>query len=292
MRIPLLPADALTPEWESRLAAMPDADPFAEEPGVQQYFGPSGRWLLGAALASLELGRGDEITILTTSNETYVSTCVSVTAFNYCRIGRVPTASTRAIILIHEFGYVSDALVRSIPEWRSRGIVVIEDCAHVIGLDVEGVRVGGFGDFALFSLPKVIPAPSGGLLRTRRRLSLPPMTRDQETAKAVGICAADRYLGKIESLNARRLENAAEIAKHLPSGLRAFVPSPIAIPWVFGALTGRRDEIRAATPEVEWGATLRADLLYSPTNPLVEAAAYRDLFASPAYNDSRQRVAG
>ena len=290
VKIPLLPAEAMTPEWGSRLAAMPDADPFGGQPGVQNYFGPSGRWLLDVALGSLGLERSDEITILTTSGETYVSTCVSVTAFNHCRIGRAPTASTRAIILIHEFGYVCDDVVRKIAEWQGRGITVIEDCAHVAGLDVEGAPIGSFGDFALFSLPKIVPAPSGGLLRTRRRLSLPGMTDDMEEATARGLQAAERYLGKVAGLNARRLENAAAIAKHLPSGARAFVPSSVAIPWVFGVLTKRRDAIRAAIPDVTWGATLRSDLLYVPTNPMIYAAAYRDLFASPAFDDSFRPV--
>src|ERR1700733_3274195 len=56
-----------------------------------EYWGPAGRWLLGSWLGRLGLDRSDVITILTTSQEQYVSICVSVTAFNHAAVARVVT---------------------------------------------------------------------------------------------------------------------------------------------------------------------------------------------------------
>ena len=72
------------------------------------------------------------------------------------------------MIVIHELGYVDTSFPDRCKEWRTRGIKVLEDCAHVAGVSVGSGKVGDFGDAALFSLCKVIPAPVGGLLRTRK----------------------------------------------------------------------------------------------------------------------------
>jgi DegT/DnrJ/EryC1/StrS aminotransferase family len=283
VRIPVLPLAALTREGEALLGAAPENHPFANDGMAWQAFGPTGRWLLAGVLASLGLRREDEIAILTTSGETYVSVCVSVTAFNHARISRMVTPATRVVILIHEFGYVLDGAAAWIARWQADGITVIEDCAHVMGLTVDGAPVGGLGDFALYSLPKLIPVDAGGVLRARRPLELPALSTAQGEAARRAAEAAATYLPKIGWLNQRRLENAAAIERHLPRRFARFRPSRCAIPWLFGFLSPEREAVAAATPEVEWGSTLRADLLYLSTNPLIAPEIYGDLFGRPPF---------
>lgn len=283
VRIPVLPAAAVTREGEALLRAAPEGDPFAGDGMPCQYVGPTGRWLLAGLLSSLGLRREDEIAILTTSGETYVSTCVSVTAFNHARISRVVTPATRVVILIHEFGYVLDDAAARIARWQAEGITVIEDCAHVMGLRIDGATVGGLGDFALYSLPKLVPVESGGVLRARRALALPALSEAQKETTRRAAEAATTYLPKIGWLNRRRLENAAAIERHLPPRFARFRPSRRAVPWLFGMLSPERDAVVSATPEVEWGSTLRADLLYLSTNPLIAPEIYRDLLARPPF---------
>jgi len=282
VKIPILPLHALTGEWEDRLAVIADADPFGHGAVKHSYFGPSGRWLLGAALASRGLERPDEIAIITTSDETYVSTCVSVIAFNFAKISRVVTPNTRVVVVIHEFGFVCDDIRERIENWQRAGIFVVEDCAHIVGLDLDGGRLGGFGDMALYSLPKVVPVQSGGILRTRELIKLPVMSEDQRAATTLGVAAAERYLGKYRELNAQRLKIAHLVARMRPSDFAIFAPSSRAVPWHAGFVTSRKDQVVAANPLVEWGQTLRQDLLYLPTNPLVDEQIYRTLMASLA----------
>jgi hypothetical protein len=47
-------------------------------------------------------------------------------------------------------------------------VLVIEDCAHALfALDEDGSGVGSAADLAIFSLPKHLPAPNGGLMVLR-----------------------------------------------------------------------------------------------------------------------------
>jgi hypothetical protein len=275
--VPILPLGAFTAEWGARLAEEPDSDPFGTGADMHSYFGPSGRWLLAAALASLNLTRSDEIALLTTSDETYISTCVSVTAFNFAKISRLVTADTRVVIVVHEFGYVFEDIRRRVEHWREQGIVVIEDCAHIVGFEVDGVRVGEIGDLALYSLPKIVPVESGGLLRARRPIALPHQSVDQKAATALGRSAAENYLGKYRTLNDRRMKHLKTIVGMLPASFSLFTPSRCAIPWLVGLVSERKDQVLTASPLVDWGQTLRSDLCYLPTNPFVHEEVYRVL---------------
>jgi perosamine synthetase len=73
----------------------------------------------------------------------------------------------RVLYLIHYFGLpVPLAEVRAMA--REQGALVIEDCAHALyALDEDGSGVGSAADLAIFSLPKHLPAPNGGLMVLR-----------------------------------------------------------------------------------------------------------------------------
>jgi len=44
------------------------------------------------------------------------------------------------------------------------GLYLIEDCAHVLSLCEDQIRIGSFGDLAIFSMRKTTPIPDGGAL--------------------------------------------------------------------------------------------------------------------------------
>ena len=48
--------------------------------------------------------------------------------------------------------------------FKKKGIPILEDCAYALGSRIEGAKVGTFGDYALYSLPKYFPMPFGGIL--------------------------------------------------------------------------------------------------------------------------------
>jgi dTDP-4-amino-4,6-dideoxygalactose transaminase len=81
----------------------------------------------------------------------------------------VITPKTRAIVVVHLYGYVAD-MPGIMDLARSRGILVIEDAAQSIGADVGGIRSGSFGDMAIFSFhshKNLTTLGEGGMLVVR-----------------------------------------------------------------------------------------------------------------------------
>ncbi len=76
------------------------------------------------------------------------------------------TQKTTAIILIHYYGGVCSNTNEIIKFAKENNLTVIEDCAHSLGAEYNGVRIGNSGDIAAFSLTKNILNFGGGLLCT------------------------------------------------------------------------------------------------------------------------------
>ena len=73
---------------------------------------------------------------------------------------------TAAVYVIHYAGF--PAPVRDLRSLcRDRGLALIEDCAHELLSSADGQLLGSFGDAALFSLPKALPTPDGGVATLR-----------------------------------------------------------------------------------------------------------------------------
>src|SRR5262249_50961410 len=125
----------------------------------------NGRTALALALAEIAPGKDDEILIVTTTGSPYISGCVTREIEKLCRWARKPSAATRAVLVIHEFGYPA-----GLPSGLDPKIPVIEDCAWAFGVDFPALQVGARGDFAIYSLPKALPMPFGGLLRAKKPL--------------------------------------------------------------------------------------------------------------------------
>src|SRR5271157_5624010 len=74
----------------------------------------------------------------------------------------------RALLFVHYFGFPN----RNIRELRSlcdlRNLLLIEDCAHVLCGETDGVPLGQIGDAAVFSFRKFLPVRDGAELRLNR----------------------------------------------------------------------------------------------------------------------------
>jgi len=78
------------------------------------------------------------------------------------------TKKTRAIIVQHTFGNPAD--MKKILELAKKyDLKIIEDCAHSLGAEYEGVKTGKFSDAAFFSFgrDKVISSVAGGMVITQ-----------------------------------------------------------------------------------------------------------------------------
>lgn len=96
-------------------------------------------------------------------------------------IEKVLTPRTKAIVVVHLYGYVAD-MPAIIKLARKRGILVIEDAAQSIGADIDGRRSGSFGDMAIFSFhshKNLSTLGEGGMLVVRdpKAAALAPMLR-------------------------------------------------------------------------------------------------------------------
>ncbi len=156
-------------EWEKLLAAkVSAASRIVEKPnfwldGAKDIrFFKNGRDALLGCLLQLQLKSEDEVLIIKTTDGPYVSSCVTQTIEKVCRWSIAPISQPRLVLVIHEFGFPCPE--EKIKIYRDRGIPILEDCAYAVGSRVEGAKVGTFGDYALYSLPKYFPIPFGGIL--------------------------------------------------------------------------------------------------------------------------------
>jgi len=146
-------------------AQLPDSDAiesyFSERFGEKKCtYTMNGREAIFMALSHYNLNRDDIVTVLTTSNNFYVSSCVTSTIEKYCKWNREISPETKVIIVVHEFGYINPEMGKI----ASMGIPIIEDLAPSFFSNDVNCRAGMYGDFAIYSFPKMFPIQIGGLL--------------------------------------------------------------------------------------------------------------------------------
>ncbi|MCJ7827929.1 DegT/DnrJ/EryC1/StrS family aminotransferase, partial [Patescibacteria group bacterium] len=137
----------------------------------------SGRTALSEVLRALGVKNGDEVVVPSFSCVVVANAVLSLKAkpvfadiqketFNITlrTLQKAVTKKTRAIVVQHTFGY--PAPIEEVVAWaNSRGIKVVEDCAHGLKIPYSGGWLGGFGDGAIFSFgrDKALSSVFGGL---------------------------------------------------------------------------------------------------------------------------------
>jgi len=138
---------------------------------------------LHLALASLNIGKGDEVI---TSPFSFVSSASSILmqnaipifaecsektlAPNAKQIKAKITKFTKAIILVHPFGYPCE--IDQISKLaKKNNIRLIEDASHAHGMFYKGIHAGNFGDIGVFSLHqrKSLCVGDGGMIVTKKK---------------------------------------------------------------------------------------------------------------------------
>ncbi len=140
----------------------------------------SGTAGLHLGLQALGIGEGDEVivpsfTFIAAANAIlYVGAApvfadIDPLTLNLTResIERVLSPRTRAILLVHTFGYPAD-LDPILDLCRRHNLRLIEDACEAIGAEYRGRKIGAFGDLAVFSFypNKPITTGEGGVLVT------------------------------------------------------------------------------------------------------------------------------
>ncbi|NMH88327.1 DegT/DnrJ/EryC1/StrS family aminotransferase [Flavivirga algicola] len=129
--------------------------------GNNHEFLMNGKEAIYKALSFYNLNRNDEVYIVTSTGNKYVSSCVTNEIEKYCNWSRNLSDKTKLIFVIHEFGVVYEQM----DELREINLPIVEDLAmSLFSNDIDN-KAGTYGDFTVYSLPKFFPIQFGGVLR-------------------------------------------------------------------------------------------------------------------------------
>ena len=133
---------------------------------------------LEISLHSLNLKDGDEVII---PCQTFIATASSILRnrlkpviceidenfqLNFEDLKKKISKKTKAVIIVHYSGYISENIFKIVKYLRRKKIKLIEDCAHSLGSSRNGVNAGNFGDISCFSFysTKNLTTGEGGMI--------------------------------------------------------------------------------------------------------------------------------
>lgn len=182
----------------------------------------NGREAIKLALESLDVGTESTVTILTTSNNRYISSCVTNAIAMKCQWNRQVNEGTDVIFVNHEFGYPFPRM----REVLNRERPVIEDCCTAFYSQDRHGKLGDYGDYSIFSFPKFFNMQLGGLLvgkdigavqHLRKRVSL---TMEEHTY-LLGVLGEELYGEGAMLLKRKKIfDYAAKRFQEMGFGLR------------------------------------------------------------------------
>jgi hypothetical protein len=162
----------------------------------------NGREAILIALRLLELKKESVISIITSSNCGYVSSCVTTEISKICNyiIGYTDTADV--YFLIHEFGRVA-VLPKEVTQ---SGKPIIEDCAYGLVSMSYSSLYGSIGDYIIYSLPKAFSIQFGGAIFTKKKFKNNIVSNLMEKDSDYIICLLNESLPYLINMNERRVE--------------------------------------------------------------------------------------
>lgn len=141
----------------------------------------SGRGSLYSILKAMNIGDGDDVLVqgytcvavpkaimYTGAKPVYADISIEDYSVTLETVRNSLTPSTKAVIVQHTYGIPCHAICDICDYCKSRGIYVIEDCAHTFDLEYNGKKLGSFGDAAFISTDhsKYISTCVGGVAVT------------------------------------------------------------------------------------------------------------------------------
>jgi hypothetical protein len=122
-------------------------------PGRNFAYAGSGKGALSAILRHLSRTGVLENKMSAIHIPAWIGTAVSQTIMEHAFPVTAPNRHAKAVMPYHQYGFPQD-MDRILDYASGIGAAVIEDCAHAPFGEYKGRRLGGMGDFALFSFSK------------------------------------------------------------------------------------------------------------------------------------------
>ena len=129
-------------------------------------FTMNGKLAISKALSFYNLKNNDEVYIVTSTGNKYVSSCVTNEIEKHCKWSRELSKQTKLIFVIHEFGVI----YKNMELLTELNIPIVEDLAMSLLSTDSSNNAGKYGDFAIYSLPKFFPLQYGGVLRYNKEI--------------------------------------------------------------------------------------------------------------------------
>jgi dTDP-4-amino-4,6-dideoxygalactose transaminase len=124
-----------------------------------------------------------------------------------------------SVLAIHYFGRVQAELAEARGLCQRAGAALIEDCCHC--MDLSGRGIGDVGDYALFSIHKVLPCDDGGILQRNHDAPDPgPLPHDARAEALPNRLWRD---AAFDAIAERRADNYRRLSAEL-QGLDGFTP--------------------------------------------------------------------
>lgn len=190
---------------------------------VKQFFGetftilPRATTCLKIALLDIGVSKDDSVAVYQTFGGKKVrNQNVKEVVESQAKLVTKIDATTKVVIVIHEFGFPYKDIKKLKKECEDKSIPLIEDCAWSFGTHIdEDTIIGQVGDYAVYSLPKFAPLQYGGIL-TGLKLSDDDVWTKYQTLdyfkKEIIIAALHDYLPNLNSDNKKRRENWQKLA--------------------------------------------------------------------------------
>jgi hypothetical protein len=163
----------------------------------------NGRTAIQLALSQYNLQEEDEVLILTTSGNTYISSCVTNEISKRCRWSMTRSEKTKLVFVNHEFGFCYQHLGKL----KEEGLPIVEDRALSFASTNANGDVGITGDFIIYSLPKYFPVSFGGVLQCNDPGKIIQMPIVDKELQHNFTMLMSHYLQLAENIKEQRKEN-------------------------------------------------------------------------------------
>lgn len=167
----------------------------------------NGRSAINACLVALNLKKDNVITIITTTNSFYISSCVTKEIEKHCQWSRKIEPNTKALFINHEFGFCR----QDVAKLKSLGLPIIEDLAHSFLSETEYQDTGINADFVIYSFSKIFPIQVGGALLYDKKWHNPNL--HDSSMKNYILNITNHYMRDLENIKKIRLDNYAYFEK-------------------------------------------------------------------------------